>query len=74
MLERNFNTGWPSVRRTKQVVFAEDGRVVAGGSDCGTVFVFDKESGAPIDMLRHAPKGMVPVVTVSRYNLSQTWH
>jgi hypothetical protein len=65
LMERSFTTGWPLIRRTKQVTFGEDGKIVVGGSDCGTVFVFDRETGAPIDMLRHAPKGMIPVIAVS---------
>ena len=48
----------------EQVAFAEDSRLVVGGSDHGYVYVFDRRTGAPLDILHHADKGLVQTVTV----------
>jgi hypothetical protein len=67
----------PSRHVPKQVAFAEDGKVVIGGSECGKVYVFDRESGGIIAMLHHGKGGMVQTITVSRRMkflcLSLTW-
>lgn len=62
---RNFSTGAPIKNVSKQVVFAENARVVVGGSDHGSVYVFETESGETMQILRHSDKGFVQTVTVS---------
>lgn len=49
---RAFPTGIPVVRKPKQVTFAENGEVVIGGSDHGAVYVFDRTTGAQLDVLK----------------------
>lgn len=61
---RLFPTGTPTVRFPKQVAFGENGRTVVGGSDHGSVYVFDRETGAPLDVLRHAEGGLAQTLTV----------
>ena len=62
-----FPTGTPIKAMPKQVAFAEDSRLVVGGSDHGSVYVFDRRTGAPLDVLHHADKGLVQTVTVCRF-------
>ena len=66
----NFSTGVPTKRYPKQVEFGEDCRVVVGGSDHGVVYVFDRKTGAVLDVLRHAERGLVQTITVSRFRES----
>jgi hypothetical protein len=63
--KRNFPTGTPSRKLPKQVAFGEDSNVVVGGSDHGAIYVFDRETGSPLHVLRHGDGGMVQTVTVS---------
>ncbi len=65
-LIRNFPTGRPTFRYPKQVVFGEGSSVVIGGSDHGSVYVFDRKSGALRQKLQHTATGAVQTVTVSR--------
>ncbi len=53
----------PVSRVPRQVVFTEESRVVVGGSDHGVVYVFGCKSGGMLQILRHAPKGLVQTVT-----------
>lgn len=69
---RNFPTGTPTRRVCKQVVFGEDGKVIIGGSDHGSVYIFDRKTGTPIEVLRHALKGLVQAVAVSILNTLPT--
>lgn len=62
---RNFPTGIPTKRVSKQVAFGEGGKVVVGGSDHGAVYIFDRKTGAPIQVLRHSAKGLVQAIAVS---------
>jgi outer membrane protein assembly factor BamB len=62
---RNFPTGEPNQYVNKQVVFAEDSKVVVGGSDHGVVYVFDRDTGVSLDRLCHASGGLVQTVAVS---------
>ena len=40
---REYLTGKPTKRFPKQVEFGEDSRVLVGGSDHGTIYVFDRK-------------------------------
>ncbi|TDL19963.1 WD40 repeat-like protein [Rickenella mellea] len=62
--KRNYPTGKPERTRPKQVVFGEDGRIVVGGSDHGTVYVFDSQTASPLYILEHRGR-MVQTLTVS---------
>ena len=61
---RTFYTGTATRRVPKQVAFAEDSRVIVGGSDHGVVYVFDRRSGKLLDLLQHAKNGLVQTITV----------
>lgn len=58
-------TGRASASKPKQVVFANNGALVVGGSDHGLVYVFDRTTGDVLGRLRHAKSGLVQTVTVS---------
>jgi hypothetical protein len=49
----------------KSVRFLENCSAIVGGSDHGSVYVFDKDTGTVLDKLHHADSGLVQVVTVS---------
>ncbi|KAG2740495.1 WD40 repeat-like protein, partial [Suillus brevipes Sb2] len=55
---RTFTTAVPSMLVPKQVAFGEEGRVVAGGSDNGLVYIFDRKAGELLETLRHANGGL----------------
>jgi hypothetical protein len=61
---RTFSTGRPKKGVPKQVAFGEDSKVVVGGSDHGAVYVFDRRTGATLDILHHADEGLVQTLTV----------
>ncbi len=64
-LIRHFPTGRSKRVFPLQVALAEDSRVVVSGSSNGAVYVFDRKTGRPIDVLHHtAEDGMVQTVTV----------
>lgn len=63
---RVFPTGFPLKRRPKHVIFGEDDGIIIGGSDRGSVFVFDRKTGEPLELLRHSPSGLIQAVAVSR--------
>lgn len=67
-LVRKFPTGQPLRRCPKQVTFGEDGDVVVGGSDHGTLYVFDRKTGSLRQKLRHASSGYVQTVTAHTKN------
>ncbi len=60
-----FEIGDPMIRVPKHVAFGENGQVVVGGSDHGSIYVFDRRSGERRDVLRHAESGLVQTITVS---------
>jgi hypothetical protein len=66
---RNFLTGTPRKRVPKQVAFGENSKVVVGGSDHGAAYVFDRETGTTLDLIRHADRGLVQTVTVRALGL-----
>ncbi|KAG2092149.1 uncharacterized protein F5147DRAFT_657766 [Suillus discolor] len=43
----------------KQVVFEEQATLVVGGSDTGTIHIFDKNEGTLKQVLQHADKGLI---------------
>ena len=62
---REYPTGKPTKRFPKQVEFGKEGRVLVGGSDHGTIYVFDRKTGLVMDTLRHEDDGLSQIVTVS---------
>jgi hypothetical protein len=60
-----YPTGQPTRRFPKQIEFGEGGRVLVGGSDHGTIYVFDRKTGLVMDTLHHEDKGLSQAVTVS---------
>ncbi|KAG1882038.1 hypothetical protein C8R48DRAFT_562525, partial [Suillus tomentosus] len=62
---RTFITATPRVSVPKQVAFGAEGRLVVGGSDNGSVYVFERKSGKLLDTLRHSNAGLVQTITVS---------
>ncbi|KAF9488640.1 hypothetical protein BDN71DRAFT_1402980, partial [Pleurotus eryngii] len=51
---RQYPTGTPKWTFPCQVMFGENGRVLVGGSENGVVYVFDRRTGSPLDLLRHS--------------------
>lgn len=70
VLVRTLSTGTPIKRFPKQVLFAEDDTVVVGGSDHGTVYVFDRKTGNILDTIAHARHGLVQTITVREVHLT----
>lgn len=70
---RTFPTGPPTRFLPRQVVFAERGKAIVAGSDHGAVYVFDRTTGAPLDVLRHVEKGLLQTVAVSEQKASRSW-
>ena len=60
-----YPTGKPTKRFPKQVEFGEEGRILVGGSDHGTIYVFDRKTGLVMDTLNHEDDGLAQAVTVS---------
>ncbi|KAI8989144.1 WD40-repeat-containing domain protein [Trametes punicea] len=63
--QRTFPTGKPTRFVPRQVNFADDAKTIVGGSDHGAVYVFDRKTGAPLDVLRHAQQGLVQTVATT---------
>lgn len=63
---RKFLTNPRRPRLPKQVAFGEDDCVVVGGGDMGSVYIFDKRTGANIDTLKHlhSDRGLIQTLTV----------
>lgn len=61
---RNFVTDPPLVPLPKQVAFGEDSRLVVGGSDNGSVYLFERRSGQLLTKLLHADDGLVQTIAV----------
>ncbi|KAG2342973.1 WD40 repeat-like protein [Suillus weaverae] len=72
-----FMTAVPSLSVPKQVAFGEEGKVVTGGSDNGSVYVFDRKTGELLDTLHHADGGLVQTIatrdTNSRCTIASAW-
>ena len=62
---REYPTGQPTRQFPKQIEFGEGGRVLVGGSDHGTIYMFDRKTGLVIDTLHHEDNGLAQAVTVS---------
>lgn len=52
-------------RLPRQVAFAEDTKVIVGGSDHGRVYLFDRKSGEAMGHLLHDDSGLVQTLAVS---------
>lgn len=65
---RTFSTGVATRRVPKQVAFTEDSQVVVGGSDHGSVYVFDRKSGTRLDVLQHSSSGLVQTIAVREFD------
>ncbi|KAL1946016.1 hypothetical protein VTO73DRAFT_2018 [Trametes versicolor] len=63
--QRTFPTGKPTRFLPRQVGFADDAKAIVGGSDHGAVYVFDRKTGAPLDVLRHAQQGLVQTIATT---------
>ncbi|KAI0368517.1 YVTN repeat-like/Quino protein amine dehydrogenase [Pilatotrama ljubarskyi] len=60
-----FPTGKPIRFLPRQVHFADDAKTIVGGSDHGAVYVFDRKTGAPVDVLCHAQQGLVQTIATA---------
>ena len=54
----------------KQVAFRENNSIIVGRSDHGAVYVFDHDTGDPMDLLHHSGRGLVQTVMVSCFEMS----
>lgn len=63
--QRECTTGKPKKRYPKQVEFGEDGNILVGGSDHGTIYVFDRKTGRLMETLHHDDDGLAQALTVS---------
>ena len=61
---RSFVTDPPLVPLPKQVAFGEDSRLVVGGSDNGSIYLFERRSGQLQTKLLHSKDGLVQTITV----------
>ncbi|KAF8579853.1 WD40 repeat-like protein, partial [Ramaria rubella] len=55
-------TGTPTKKVPKQVAFREDWEIIVGGSDHGLVYLFEREMGRLLNVLRHVDKGLVQTI------------
>lgn len=60
-----FITDLPTVPVLKQVIFGKDSKIVVGGSNNGSVYIYEQRSGRVLETLRHADKGLVQTISVS---------
>ena len=60
-----YPTGKPTKRFPKQVEFGKEGQILVGGSDHGTIYIFDRKTGLVMDTLNHKDDGLAQAVTVS---------
>ena len=68
---QTFPTGKPTRYLPRKVAFAEGGKTIICGSDHGLVFVFDRQTGAPLDVLQHATGNLSQTVAVSTTSRQQ---
>ena len=52
-------------RYPKQVAFGKHNSIIVRGSDHGAVYVFDHDTGGPLDLLCHSDCGLVQTIMVS---------
>lgn len=62
---RSFPIPMTKTVRPRQLAFAENARVIVGGSDHGAVYVFDRRSGEVLDVLNQGTE-WTQTVTVRR--------
>ena len=62
---REYPTGKPTKRFPKQVKFGKDSCVLVGGSDHGTIYVFDRKTALVVETLQHEDDGLSQALTVS---------
>ena len=60
-----YPTGKPMKQFHKQVKFGEEGWILVGNSDHGTIYVFDRKTWMVMDTLHHKDNGLAQTVTVS---------
>ena len=63
---RTFQITFNGRKLPRQVAFAEDAKLVVGGSDHGRIYLFDRKSGDGHGYLKHSTSGLVQTVTVRR--------
>ncbi|KAI6094115.1 WD40-repeat-containing domain protein [Pisolithus croceorrhizus] len=61
-----FVTEPQSVPIPKQVVFREESKIIVGGSDNGSVYLFERRTGQMLAKLTHSKMGLVQTITVHR--------
>jgi hypothetical protein len=64
---RTFVTTPPSVSVHKQVAFRAEGRLVIGGSNNGSVYVFERKTGKLLNTLCHSNEGLVQTIAVGEH-------
>ncbi|KAG2106839.1 hypothetical protein BD769DRAFT_1366504, partial [Suillus cothurnatus] len=64
---RTFVTTPPSVSVPKQVAFRAEGRLVIGGSNNGSVYVFERKTGKLLNTLCHSNEGLVQTIAVGEH-------
>jgi len=69
---RTYSIGAEERRVPKQVTFAQNGRLVIGGSSRGKVFAFDRESGKLLGTAKHGG-GKDLVQTVAVGEIQHAW-
>ena len=60
-----YPTGRPMKQFPKQVGFDEDCRVLVGGSNHGTIYVFDRKTGLVVETLHHEDDVLLQALVVS---------
>ncbi|KAI6132270.1 hypothetical protein EDD16DRAFT_1514952 [Pisolithus croceorrhizus] len=63
---RYFVTEPQSVPIPKQVAFGEESKIIVGGSDNGSVYLFERRTGRMLAKLAHSKTGLVQTITVRR--------
>ncbi|KIO01076.1 hypothetical protein M404DRAFT_29039 [Pisolithus tinctorius Marx 270] len=61
---RYFVTEPQHVPVPKQVAFGEESKIIVGGSDNGSVYLFERRSGQMLAKLAHSKTGLVQTITV----------
>lgn len=64
-LIQSYPMGTPLKWFPKQVAFGKGDSIIVGGSDRGAVYVFDRETGGPVDLLWQADRGLVQTIMAS---------
>ncbi|KAI6097119.1 WD40-repeat-containing domain protein, partial [Pisolithus croceorrhizus] len=59
-----FVTEPQSVPVPKQVAFGEESKIIVGGSDNGSVYLFERRTGRMLEKLAHSKTGLVQTITV----------